>query len=106
MLERCLRLQRGCRVRGWGRTYWGRGRRRGGSEGAEGVYFDFLLRNCTLEHLAGFVIDECEAEIGGALAQAANDARAVLGVVRGGPWILVHQTILEGAVDEDRQLTG
>ena len=27
----CLRLQRGCGVRGWGLTAWGRGRRRGGA---------------------------------------------------------------------------
>jgi hypothetical protein len=44
-----------------------------------------LLRNCALEHLAGCAIDEGQAEIGGALTQAANDPLAVLGIVRGGP---------------------
>jgi len=44
-----------------------------------------LLRNCALEQLAGVAVDEGEAEIGGALTQAANDALAVPGVVGGGP---------------------
>jgi hypothetical protein len=44
----------------------------------------FSLRNCTLEQLAGLAIDEGEPEIGGTLTQTANDALAVLGVVRGG----------------------
>ena len=41
-----------------------------------------LLRNWTLEQLAGFAIDKSEAEIGGALPQTANDALAVLGDLR------------------------
>ena len=44
-----------------------------------------LLRNCTLEHLAGVAINEGQAEVGGALTQATNDPLAVLGIVRGGP---------------------
>src|SRR5262247_3778188 len=51
-------------------------------------------------------MDECEAEIGGALTQAANDALAVVGVVRSGPRIVVHQPILKRAIDEDRELAG
>jgi hypothetical protein len=53
-----------------------------------------LLRNCTLEQLAGFAIDECEAEIGGALTQTANDALAVVGVVRDGSRITVDRPSL------------
>jgi hypothetical protein len=33
-----------------------------------------LLRNCTLEQLAGFAVEEREAEMGGTLAQAVKDA--------------------------------
>src|SRR6266542_3456806 len=65
-----------------------------------------LLRNCPFKHLAGGAIDEGEAELGGALTQAANDALAVLGIVRSGPGVLVQQALLERAVDEDRQLAG
>jgi len=36
----CLRLQRCCSVRGWGRTCRGRGRRRGGAESAEALHVD------------------------------------------------------------------
>jgi hypothetical protein len=63
-----------------------------------------LLRNCAVEQLAGFAIDEGEAEIGGPLTQTANDALAMLGVVRGGSRITVDPAILECAVDEDREL--
>src|SRR5678815_3214010 len=67
----------------------------------------FFLRNCCpFEPFAGCAIDEEQAELGGALTQAANDALAMLGVVRGGPRIVVDQTILERAVDEDRELAG
>jgi hypothetical protein len=58
------------------------------------------------EQLAGFAIDECEAEIGGALTQAANDALAVLGVVRSRARIMVDEPILERAVGENRELAG
>src|SRR6266545_8196045 len=61
-----------------------------------------LLRNCPFKHLAGGAIDEGEAELGGALTQAANDALAVLGIVRSAPGVLVQQALLERAVDEDR----
>ncbi len=54
-----------------------------------------LLRNCPLEQLGGFAIDECEPEIGGPLTQAANDALAVPGVVGGGSRIAVDQAIFE-----------
>ena len=41
--ELCLRLHRGCGVRGWGRDGLGRGRRRGGA-GRGGVSVDCALR--------------------------------------------------------------
>ena len=65
-----------------------------------------LLRNCALEQLAGFAVEEGEAEIGGPLAQAVKDANTMLGIVGGGAGILVHQTIPERAVHQDRQLAG
>jgi len=71
-----------------------------------GLYVAFLLRNCTLDQLAGSTIDEGEADLGRALTQAANDALAVLRVVRGGSQIAVDQTILEHAIDEDGELAG
>src|SRR6266536_236095 len=49
-----------------------------------------LLRNCPFKHLAGGAIDEGEAELGGALTQAANDALAVLGIIRSGPGVPVR----------------
>src|SRR5207245_6883927 len=65
-----------------------------------------LLRNCTLEQLAGFAVEEREAEMGGTLAQAVKDANTVLGIVGGGSGILVHQALPEGAIHQDRQLAG
>src|SRR5438445_1478838 len=65
-----------------------------------------LLRNCALEQLAGFAVEEREAEMGGTLAQAVKDANTVLGIVGGGSGILVHQAILEGAIHQDGQLAG
>ena len=56
-----------------------------------------LLRNCALEQLAGFAVEEREAEMGGTLAQAVKDADAVLGIVGGGAGILVHQALPEDA---------
>src|SRR5438128_6970180 len=37
-----------------------------------------LLRNCALEQLAGFAVEEREVEMGGTLAQAVKDANTVL----------------------------
>src|SRR5438445_13813270 len=65
-----------------------------------------LLRNCALEQLAGFAVEEGEAEMGGTLAQAVKDANTVLGIVGGGAGILVHQALPEGAIHQDRQLPG
>src|SRR2546426_11869284 len=65
-----------------------------------------LLRNCTLEQLAGFAVEEREAEMGGTLAQAVKDADTVLGIVGDGSEILVHQALPEGAIHQDRQLAG
>src|SRR5438128_11734631 len=65
-----------------------------------------LLRNCALEQLAGFAVEEREAEMGGALAQAVKNADTVLGIVGGGSGILIRQAIPEGAIHEDRQLAG
>src|SRR5262249_2775483 len=65
-----------------------------------------LRGDCTVDRLAGFAIDEGEAEMGRTLAQTTNDTLAVLGVVRGGPRIAVDQTLLERPVDEDRDLAG
>jgi hypothetical protein len=67
---------------------------------------DRILRNCTLEQLAGFAVEEREAEMGGTLAQAVKDADTVLGIVGGGAGILVHQALPEGAMYQDRQLAG
>jgi len=65
-----------------------------------------LLRNCALEPIAGVTTDEGEAEIGGALTQAAKDSGAVLSVVGGGPRIPIPRPVLERALDEDRELAG
>ena len=46
-----------------------------------------LLRNCSLDDLAGRAIDEVEAEMCGALTEAAEDVRPVLRVVRVGAGI-------------------
>src|SRR5437899_2850232 len=46
-----------------------------------------LLRNDPLELFSGFEIDEREAERGGALAQTAEHARAMVRVIRRSPRI-------------------
>ena len=65
-----------------------------------------LLRNWRIEELAGFAIEEREAETGGALAESAEDVEAMLGIIGGGSGILVPAAILEGAIDEARQPAG
>ena len=59
-----------------------------------------------IQDLAGVAIDQGEAEMGGTLTQATQHALLVVGVVRGGPGVLVQQALLERAVDEDRELAG
>src|SRR5215510_14954417 len=65
-----------------------------------------LLRNWRIEELAGFAIEEREAEAGGALAESAEDVETMLGIIGGGPRILIPEAVLERAIDEDRQLAG
>ena len=47
-----------------------------------------------VENLAGVSVDEGEAERGGALTQAMKHALPVVGVVRGGPGVLVQEAVL------------
>ena len=65
-----------------------------------------LLRNWRIEELAGFAIEEGEAEAGGALAESAEDVKAMLGIIGGGSRILVAKAMLERSIDEDGQLAG
>ena len=44
-----------------------------------------------MEDLPGVAIDECEAELGGGPAEAAEHARPLLGVVGVRARVLVHQ---------------
>ena len=60
-----------------------------------------LLRNCSVDELAGRQIDETIAQMFGALAEASDDLCAMLRVVGGGARVGVAEFALEGAVDED-----
>src|SRR5262245_5019024 len=65
-----------------------------------------LLRNWRIDEFAGFAIEEREAEAGVALAKSAEDVETMLGIIGGGSRILIPEAMLEGAIDEDRQLAG
>src|SRR5579864_218117 len=65
-----------------------------------------LLRNCSLEDLAGRKIDEAESQMPDALAESMQDVRPVLCVVRLGARVGIDEPFFQGPIDENRELTG
>ena len=65
----------------------------------------WLLRNCSFD-LACREVDEPKSEVFCAVAEAADEARAILRVVGIGARVRVHKVVFQGAIDQDRQLAG
>src|ERR1700730_1349040 len=63
-----------------------------------------LLRTCSLGDLAGRKVDEAESQIPGALAESTEDVRPVLRVVRVGARVGIDEAVLQGAIDQNREL--
>jgi hypothetical protein len=61
-------------------------------------------KKLTCEHFPGLAIKERKPKLVGTLTQAAEDAGALLGIVRIGAWIAIHEVALERVVNQDGEL--
>ena len=64
-----------------------------------------LLRNCRLQHLSGLGVQEGEAEVSSAFSETTKESLTILRVVGGGARVFVDEAVLEGAIDENRDLS-
>jgi hypothetical protein len=62
-----------------------------------------LLRSWPLDDLTGLKIDEGKAEVSRAVAKAAREACAMVGVVARGAGILINKAVLQRATDQHRE---